>query len=40
MALIQAVMSLLGGVLFAVGVAWWNRLLRRQGDPAWRTPET
>jgi len=40
MALIQAIMSLLGGVLFAVGVAWWNRLLRRQGDPAWRTPET
>lgn len=39
MALIQAVMSLVGGVLFAVGVAWWNRLLRRQGDPAWRAPE-
>ncbi len=39
MALIQAIMSLLGGVLFAVGVAWWNRLLRRQGDPAWQAPE-
>ncbi len=39
MALIQAIMSLVGGVFFAVGVAWWNRLLRRRGDPALRAPE-
>lgn len=39
MALIQAGMSLVGGVLLAIGVAWWNRLLRRQGDPAFRAPE-
>lgn len=39
MALIQAIMSLLGGILFAVGVGWWNRLLRRQGDPALRVPD-
>ncbi|CAM3246777.1 DUF3592 domain-containing protein [Rhodothermus bifroesti] len=40
MAAIQAIMSLLGGAVFAFGVGWWNRLLRRQGDPALRAPES
>jgi hypothetical protein len=40
MAAIQAIMSLLGGSLFALGVGWWNRLLRRSGDPAFQVPES
>lgn len=37
-AAINAVMSFVGFVLFAVGVAAWNRYLARRGDPAERDP--
>ena len=33
----QAGMSLVGGLILFVGVFWWNRYLRREGDPARRT---
>lgn len=32
----QSGMALMGALLFAAGVFWWNRFLRRQGDPAVR----
>lgn len=34
LAAIQAVMALVGCLLFGAGVLWWNRYLRRQGDPS------
>ena len=35
----QSGMALMGALLFAAGVFWWNRFLRRQGDPARRETE-
>lgn len=32
----NAVMSGIAALIFAVGVFWWNRYLRREGDPAER----
>jgi hypothetical protein len=32
----QAGMSLIGFLILAIGVFWWNRFLQRQGDPALR----
>ena len=36
----QSGMALMGALLFAAGVFWWNRFLRRQGDPARREMES
>lgn len=33
-AAMNAAMALVAALLFAVGVGWWNRYLRREGDPA------
>ena len=33
----QAGISLLGAILFFTGVFWWNRYLKKKGDPARRT---
>lgn len=38
MAAIQAAIAFFGALLFGGGVFWWNRTLKRQGDPAQRTP--
>ena len=35
-AAINAAMALSGALLLAIGVGWWNRYLRRRGDPAAR----
>jgi len=35
----QAGMSLIGLLIGATGVFWWNRYLHRQGDPALRSAE-
>ena len=32
----QSGMALMGALLFAAGVFWWNRFLHRQGDPGMR----
>ena len=37
MAAIQALIAFFGALLFGAGVFWWNRMLKRQGDPAYRT---
>ncbi len=33
----QSGMAFMGALLFAAGVFWWNRFLRRHGDPARRS---
>ena len=38
-AAINAAMSLFGALLIGIGLGAWQRLLRRKGDPAARTPE-
>lgn len=35
-AAVQALMAFFGALFLGFGVAWWNRYLRRQGDPALR----
>lgn len=35
-AAMNAAMAFLGAVIFGIGVFWWNRYLRREGDPAER----
>jgi hypothetical protein len=35
-AAMNAAMAFFGAVVFGVGVWWWNRYLRRQGDPSER----
>ncbi len=35
-AALNAAMAFFGAVVFGIGVAWWNRYLRREGDPSER----
>ncbi len=39
-AAINAAISLFGFFFFGAGVFWWNRYLRKKGDPALRTQAT
>lgn len=39
-AAINAAISLVGFLLFGAGVLWWNRYLRKKGDPALRAQPT
>lgn len=34
LAIVNAAMSGVAALIFGIGVFWWNRYLRRQGDPA------